>query len=86
MKSECMTFLQSPMSMIKNPLFVPEFLQCTLDCLATPADHNEQEAFAALARTCRAFSEPSLNTLATVGLTRASPLMLTTTGGSQLLI
>ena len=50
-----------------NPLLVPDLFHCVLECLVTPLPQppskEERQILAALARTCRAFSEPSLDRL-----------------------
>lgn len=54
-----------------NPLLVSELFHCILDCLSVslslperyPAKLEERRTLAALARTCHAFSEPSLDRL-----------------------
>ena len=51
-----------------NPLLVPELFHCILDYVVIsppegPANREEHATLAALARTCRAFSEPSLDYL-----------------------
>ena len=52
----------------RNPLLVPELFHCILDCLAIPLPKGpknlrDRGTLAALAQTCRAFSEPSLDRL-----------------------
>ena len=51
----------------KNPLLVPDLFHCVLECLITSLPQRpskeERRTLAVLARTCRAFSEPSLNCL-----------------------
>lgn len=46
----------------RNPLLIPELFYCVLGYLITHC-REERRTLAALARTCRAFSEPSLNRL-----------------------
>ena len=53
---------------LRNPLFQHDLFLCVLNCLAAPeADFEEFEearpTLFSLARTCRAFSEPSLDRL-----------------------
>lgn len=51
----------------RNPLLVPDLFHCVLECLVTPLPQRpskeERRILSVLARTCRAFSEPSLNRL-----------------------
>ena len=48
----------------RNPLMLPELLRDILDMFSAPAlVPTERQALAALARTCRACSEPSLDRL-----------------------
>ena len=52
----------------RNPLLVPDLFLCVLECLVTShlierPSKDERRILAVLARTCRAFSEPSLNRL-----------------------
>lgn len=48
----------------RNPLFQPDLFQCVLDCLDTPElSSHKHRVLSSLARTCRAFSEPSFDRL-----------------------
>ena len=52
----------------RNPLLFPDLFLCVLECLVTshlaePPSKDERQVLVVLARTCRAFSEPSLNRL-----------------------
>ena len=46
-----------------NPLMIPELFYTVLDCFRPAIDPEEALALSALAQTCRAFSEPSLDRL-----------------------
>ena len=51
----------------RNPLLITDLFECVLECLITPPPQRpskeERRILAVLARTCRTFSEPSLNLL-----------------------
>jgi hypothetical protein len=47
----------------RNLLLMPDLFYCVLECLVTSQYKVVRQTLAALARTCRAFSEPSLDCL-----------------------
>ena len=51
----------------RNPLLIIDLFECVLECLITSLPQRpskeERRMLAVLARTCRTFSEPSLNLL-----------------------